>query len=435
MRFVLLLSALFLVLTACSSDDDKPPLEGDRISVLDLQSDLRVEEIENLPPLELPKQWKNGFWPQAGGYPNHVLEHLSLNPDQLSRVWKADIGSGSSARLPLNAQPVTADGRIFTIDTDSTVRAFDIKNGRQLWSVDIRPEEEDDEVISGGISHSDNVLYVTGGYDEILALNPENGAIIWKEKMGAPSRAAPTIMDGRVYVSTLNDSVLAFDATNGQVLWEYNSIGESAGLLGAASPAVNRDIVVPAFSSGEIYALRVENGSVVWSDDLSSVSYLGGLNTLSDIKALPVLHDGIVYAISFGGKMVAIDERTGERLWQKDVSGSQAPWVAGNALFVFSSDNQLISMNAKTGDVRWIKQLNRYQKPESKSGPITWTGPLLAGERLILASSDGRLLEVAPSDGTFLRESKLGHSILIPPLIAGDTLYLLGEDGSLLAYR
>ncbi|MEM6781539.1 MAG: PQQ-binding-like beta-propeller repeat protein [Pseudomonadota bacterium] len=431
----LCLSVLLLSVVACSSDDEKPPLQGERLSILELQDSLKISEDATAIPFEMPQVWKNGFWPQAGGYPSHVLEHLSLNAGELRRTWSADIGQGSESNLPLTAQPVAADGRIFTLDTDSRLSAFDVSNGERLWRANVQDEEEDDEVIGGGISHSNNVLYVTNGYDEVLSVAPENGDILWRTKLDSPARAAPTILENRVFVTTLNSTLYAIDATSGQVLWDYTTIGESAGLLGAASPAANRDIVVPAFSSGEIYALRVENGSVAWSDNLSGVRRFGGLNVLSDIKGLPVIHDGVVYAISFGGRMVAIDERTGERVWQIDISGSQTPWVAGNAVFIFSSDNQLASIERRTGQVRWVKQLNRYAKPESRKGPITWTGPVLAGGRLILVSSDGRLLEVSPEDGTFLRENDIGGSFMIPPIVAGDTLYLLAENGSLLAYR
>lgn len=425
-----------ILLAACSSDEKKPPLQGERKSVLELRDTLRITENANETPIELPPVWKNGFWPQAGGYPNHVLEHVSLNPDALTRRWRTDIGQGSEDNLPLTAQPITADGKIFTLDTDSRLVAHDISNGRQIWRTEIaKIDEEDDEVIGGGISSDNGVVYVTNGYNEALAVSQDNGEILWRTALDAPARAAPTIMDGRVFVTTLNSTLYALTAADGSILWDYTTIGESAGLLGAASPAATRNIVVPAFSSGEIFALRVENGSIAWSDNLFGVRRAGGINALSDIKAQPIIHEGTIYAISFGGRMVAINERTGERVWSKDVSGSQTPWLSGDILYVFSSDNQLIAMNKNDGSARWVKQLHRYTNPEKRKGSITWTGPVLAGGRLILASSDGRMLEVNPQNGDYIRETDIGESIMIPPLVAGDVLYLLSENGNLLAYQ
>ena len=120
-------------------------------------------------------------------------------------------------------------------------------------------------------------------------------------------------------------------------MWEHDTISEGAGLLGAASPAVDMDIVVPALSSGDILALRIENGALAWSDNLARSTRLGGLIGLSDIRALPILDQNMVIAISYGGKMAAIDKRTGNRLWQKNISGVETPWVAGDIVYVPSN--------------------------------------------------------------------------------------------------
>ena len=211
----------------------------------------------------------------------------------------------------------------------------------------------------------------------------------------------------------------------------FCGISESAGLVGGASPAANSDIVVPVFSSGEITALRVENGSVAWSDSLSSVRGFGGLSSISDIQALPVIDKGVVIAMSFSGRLVAIDERTGNRVWQREIGGTETPWVAGNHIFVLSSENQLVALGRDTGSIRWVTELPRFDGGD----PVVLTGPVLAGGRLIVAGTDGVVFEVEPQSGKVLREWDAGSSVLIPPVVAGGTLYLLSEDGTLSAYR
>ena len=115
-------------------------------------------------------------------------------------------------------------------------------------------------------------------------------------------------------------------------IWEYQGISEMTGLTGTASPAADSDIVVPAFSSGEIYALRIENGSVAWSDNLSPIRRYSGMDDLVEIRGLPVIAREVVIAISFGGRMVAIDEVSGQRGWQRDVGSAEMPWSAENKL-------------------------------------------------------------------------------------------------------
>ncbi len=348
--FVLCLMSL----TGCSkvtgifdSKEEERILEGDRISVLQLQKSLTADTpLQVGEQFAFPTAWQNKAWPQAGGYPNHSMQNLSLSGDGLQRIWSTNIGRGSTDELPLTAQPVVADDRIFTLDTKNKVSALDASTGKKLWSVNVKSKDEDDPVIGGGLAFAHQVLFVTNGYDEVLALSPESGETLWRKTLPSPSRAAPTILSGRVYISTIDSRLVALDEKDGSSLWEYRGIGESAGLFGAASPAANKDIVVPVFSSGEVTALRVENGSVAWSDNLSNVRrFGGGLESMSDITAMPILDQGVVVAMSFGGKLVAIDERTGTRIWQRDIGGSQTPWIVGNNLFVLSSDNQLIGLS------------------------------------------------------------------------------------------
>lgn len=441
-----LLGLFSLSLSACSAVEgvfqpkDEKKLPGERISVLELQKQLEPDKKEtadaNARQLVLPEAWKNEFWPQAGGYPNHSMQHLSLGSGPLKLQWTADIGTGSTDEIPLTATPIIVDGRIFAVDGAAEVSAFDSKSGKRLWQTSIKDPEEDDIVIGGGLSFGNGKIYATSGYDEILCLKPETGEIIWRKPLPAPSRAAPTIMDNRLFVSTRDNRLLALNPETGDVLWKHEGTSEAAGLVGAASPAVDRDIVIPAFTSGEIEALRVENGSTAWSDNLSGIrSSSGGLGAIADIRAMPVLDKGLVIAISFSGRLVAIDERTGTRVWQREISGTNMPWVAGDYIFLVSEDNELIALSRDDGAIQWVTALGSYADPGSKDDPIRWAGPVLAGNRLIAVSSDGQLTEVNFETGEILNKTRLEQSVTIAPVVAGDTLYLVGVDGTLMAYR
>jgi len=434
--FALLITATLL--SACSGlsdafrEDERAPLEGERISVLELQKNLEPDDaLLEAQGLITPNEWRNEFWPQSGGYPNHSMQNLALAGGKLSRAWIADIGRGSTDKLPLIASPIVVDGMIFTLNTKAELMAFSTENGEKIWEKDIAPEDEDDLVIGGGIAYSAGRIFATNGFNEALALSPKTGQILWRKKIPAPARAAPTIVDNRVFVTTLDNKLIALSAEDGSNLWEYLGIAETAGLVGAASPAANRDIVIPVFSSGEINAIRAANGSIAWSDNISNVRRFGGLNTISDIKALPIIDKGLIVAISFSGRIVAIDERTGTRIWQREISGAQTPWMAGNHLFLISSDNKLVALGRETGTIRWVTDLSA----NSKDKDVQYTGPVLAGGRLIMTSNKGNIIEASPENGKIIRTWETGQDTNLPPIIANNTLYILDKDGKLAAYR
>ncbi|MBI1300234.1 MAG: PQQ-binding-like beta-propeller repeat protein [Alphaproteobacteria bacterium] len=418
-----------------SSDEEEARLEGKRLSVLELESRLEPDTAAEKTPISIPQPWQNPSWPQAGGMADHVMQNPAFT-GQFDRVWSSDIGAGATKELPLNAKPVLANGVIYTLDTKSKLTAINAQNGRVLWKKDVRKDGEHDLVVTGGVSYAQGFLYVTNGYDEVLAASADNGDIAWRKRLPTPSRAAPTVFGGRVFVSTIDSRLVALNSKDGSILWEYVGISEVAGLLGAASPAANNDIVVPVFSSGEMTALRVENGSVAWSDNLSSVQRLGGgLESLSDIKAMPVIYNGLIIAVSFSGKMVAIDERSGTRVWQRDISGSQTPWIAGNHIFMVTSANHLVALRIEDGGISWIEQLAVFENEKKAKNPIYWAGPVMASGRLVMTGSHGYIHVFNPANGKEIERVRTKKSAQIAPIVSNNMLYILADDGTLMAYR
>ncbi|MES2728669.1 MAG: PQQ-binding-like beta-propeller repeat protein [Pseudomonadota bacterium] len=423
-----------LALAGCGSlfkDDDKPPLPGERISVIALQRDLQPDTAaEGTQTPALPDPWQNAYWPQAGGFPTHVMQNPALGR-QVQQVWSTDIGKGSSRGLPLTAQPIVADGRVYTLDTNSVVQATDLKTGDTLWRISVKPKREDEVVIGGGLSMSAGRLFVAAGYAEIAVVDVTKGVVMGRIPLPSAARAAPTVLDERIYVTTLDNRLLAFQALDGIKLWEFQGLPGETGLVRAASAGATRDIVVPVFSSGEIYALRVENGSVAWGENLGPVTEYGGIQSISAISGLPVLDTGLVIAASYGAKIAAIDERTGQRLWQRDIGSAHTPWVAGEWVYVLSTNNEIVALHKLTGQIRWVTPL----KDKNKDKWIQYAGPVLAGNLLYVASSEGHLLRIDPLTGQDQGTLSIGSATKIAPIVANETLLLVTEDGSLIAYR
>ena len=206
-------------------------------------------------------------------------------------------------------------------------------------------------------------------------------------------------------------------------------------MLGSASPAVAQGTVVAGFSSGELNAYRYENGRQVWQDTLERTSINTAVSTLSDVDASPVIDGGQVYAIGQGGRLVALELTTGQRLWESNIAGISTPWVAGDWLFVITDDARIICFSRLNGQVRWINQLQAFRKPKDKKGQIDYYGPILAGGRLIVVGNNGGLINFNPDNGSFQSQTGIGTSISVPPAVANNTLYILDDKAVLRAFR
>src|ERR1700744_3431066 len=115
---------------------------------------------------------------------------------------------------------------------------------------------------------------------------------------------------------------------------------------------------------------------------LTSPGNTTALSELADSAGRPVVDRDMVFAISHSGLMVGINLSTGEREWARNVGGIKTPWAAGGWGYVLTGDNQLLCLQRKDGKVKWIHQLPRWEEPDAKDDPITFSGPVLISDRL-----------------------------------------------------
>jgi outer membrane protein assembly factor BamB len=435
------LLAMMLALGGCDwvsgifdESSGKKPLPGDRLSVLGLEGRLNPDPALADAEVHLPQAVVNADWPQAGGSSNHVMQHLQLD-GALHEEWTTSVGDGASRYGEPLSQPIVAGGRVFAMDAQDVVVAVDAQTGRQVWENDVKPDGANDHAFGGGLAAAGDRVFVTTGYGQVLALEAATGKEIWRQKVASPMRGAPTVADNRVFVITVENRLEVLAADDGHRLWTHSGLPETAGLAGAASPAVEGDMVVVPYTSGEIFALRVENGRPLWSDNLATARPLGALSTLADIRGRPVIDRGRVFAVSHSGRMVAIDQRTGERVWEQEIGGTHEPWVVGDYVYVLGNDVDLYCLMRQDGRVRWAHELPRFEDEKKKKDPIRWAGPVLAGDRLIVVGSNGDSYSLSPYDGKVLGHTSFSDPVFIDPVVAGDTLYVLTDDADLVALR
>ncbi|MBV8168087.1 MAG: PQQ-binding-like beta-propeller repeat protein, partial [Alphaproteobacteria bacterium] len=236
------------------------------------------------------------------------------------------------------------------------------------------------------------------------------------------------------FVTTVDNQLIALAADDGRKLWEHSGISETAGLLGGASAAVDGVNVIAAYSSGELFALRADSGRVTWAENLAAVRRADAVSALA-VVARPVVDRGLVLAVSHSGRFAAVELRSGGRVWDREVASANMPWVAGDYVYILSTTGDLLCMTRRDGRIRWVQTLPRFEDTEKEKDPITWTGPVLAGDRLILVGSSGDALAISPYTGEPLGRLELEGKTLIAPVVADGTLLILSDDGTLTAYR
>ena len=432
-----LMVAALMALAGCGifkGGQKKTPTVGNRVPILvsenAIEADKTIAEVQVL----LPAAVTNDSWTQPGGNAAKSMGQLALAAQPV-RAWSAQINGGSD-RERLAAAPVVAEGKLFVTDVDAVVHAYDATTGAALWTASVAKGDDNRAArFGGGVSYDDGQVYATDGLGDVVALKAADGAEVWRAKPGGPLRGSPTIANGVVYALTQDDQLFALDQVKGTVNWAAQGTAETQGVFGVAAPAAGQGTVVAGFSSGELDAYRYENGRQLWQDALSRTSISTSVSSIADIDAAPVIDQGRVYAVGQGGRMVALELGSGRRQWEQNLAGISTPWLAGEWLFVVTDDARLICLSGASGKARWIAQLPRFRNIKKRKGPITWFGPVLAGNRLVLTNSEGQVVFASPNDGSVAGTMKGNTAFTLGPIVVSSTLYTIDQRGRITAYR
>ena len=435
-RILLAAVLLALSLTGCDIfDKKKTPLPGERTPVFSDRKDLEPDKETAGVQVELPAPVANDSWPQSGGFANYAMQHLAVG-EAPHVIWSADVGAGSTSTRVLTTPPVVADGKVFAKDAQSTVSAYDAETGKLLWRVTLKPDKaRDSDEFGGGLAWYGGRLFVTTGFAAVFCLDPDTGKEVWTSGVSAPVRGAPLVFGDRVFAISIDNKLHAMAAVDGADLWSFTAVQETTGFVGGNSPAGSAEYVVAPFSSGELVALRIDNGRQLWNESLiGRRGEMRAFGNLADIRGRPVIDRGLVLAIGSGGLIVAIELRTGQRLWEGNIGGNQTPWTAGRFVFAVTGTADVIAMERATGQVKWVTPLTQYED-EKRRRPVLWAGPVLASDRLLIAGSTGELLALSPYTGEVLGKLLIGSPVRLGPVVANRTIYVLTDTGRLIALR
>ncbi|PWK62791.1 PQQ-like beta-propeller repeat protein [Roseicyclus mahoneyensis] len=386
--------------------------------------------------ISLPAPTRLADWPSRGYSVINQLPHAALSANPVE-VWAAPIGAGNTRRNRIATDPVAGNGLVYTIDSGAQLQATALANGAPAWIASLVPDfDRGSNNSGGGLALAGNRLYATTPYGEVVALDAATGAVIWRQRLGVVL-GAPTVSGGLVYVVGRNSEAWAIEADDGRLRWRIPSSEAPSVLVGGAAPAVADDRVVFPFPSGEIVAAFPNTGVTLWNSFVAGGRLGTAYAGFNDITSDPVIIGGTIYAGNQSGRVVAMNARTGTRLWTA-TEGAYSPMVvAGGAVFFVSDRNELMRLDASDGSRVWGTELPFYQANRARRRDEVFThyGPILAGGRLVVASGDGLIRLFSPESGALVGSLELRGGAASHPIVVGDTLLVVSEDGRLHAYR
>ncbi|ERT11543.1 outer membrane protein assembly factor BamB [Photorhabdus temperata subsp. temperata] len=341
-------------------------------------------------------------------------------------VWDKSVGDGVG-RYYSHLTPTWQGSVVYVADRHGIVKALDIDSGKEVWSVNLAEKagflsSRIPALLSGGLTVAGNHLYVGTERAKVIALNTEDGQIAWESEVAGEALSRPVVSDGLVLIHTSNGMLQALNESDGKVQWSVNMDTPSLSLRGESAPAVAYGAAIVGGDNGRVNAVLISQGQLIWQQRISQVTSSTEIGRLSDVDTTPVISEGVIYAIAYNGNLVALDMRSGQILWKRDLGSVNEMVVSGDRIYIVDQNDRVMSLRQSDGVTLWTQTKLQHR---NLTAPEMYNGYLVVGD------SEGYLHWLNMDDGKFVAQHKVDSSGLMSrPVIASDKLMVQAKDGT-----
>ncbi|WP_017347772.1 outer membrane protein assembly factor BamB [Pantoea sp. A4] len=349
-----------------------------------------------------------------------------FNPQE---AWSTSVGDGVGDFYS-NLHPAWQDGTVYAADRFGIVKALDANNGKVKWKVDLSENpgffsHNISALLSGGVTVSGNLLYIGSERGQVYALNTEDGKIVWQAKAAGEALSRPVVSDGLVLIHTSNGMLQGFDQATGAAKWSVNLDMPALSLRGESAPATAFGGAIVGGDNGRVSAVILSQGQLIWQQRISQPSGATEIDRLSDVDTTPVVVNGVVYALAYNGNLSALDLRSGQILWKREIGGVKDLIVDAGRIFTVDQDDRVIALNTDGGVAIWRQSELLHRN---------LTSPVLFNGYLVVGDSEGYVHWMNTDDGRFVAQQKVDSSgFQTEPVVAGDKLLIQAKGGEVYA--
>ena len=357
--------------------------------------------------------------------PSELVEYT---PEiQVEVLWKESVGVGTDGQT-LKLVPAIGNGRVFAADRDGLVQARDLTTGNLAWEVEIEDENEDEVHFSGGPGLGAITVILGSNNGEVIALNIDSGAVLWKTPVSSEVMSVPVVANGIAIIRTTDGSVIALNEKTGQKVWSYEHNVPALTVRGTGAPLVIEDTIIEGYDNGKLMALRLEDGKYVWESSVTIPKGRSEVERLVDIDVDPIEARGVIYTASYNGGSAAVSILDGDVLWRNEAVSSHTGLSQDEQyLYISNSDGHVLQLDKRTGSSLWEQKDLHGRKLTS---PVAYQGNVVIGD------FDGYVHWLSSTDGRQLaRVQVAGDAIDAKPIVVGGTVYIYAKDGTLAALK
>ncbi|CDH18650.1 putative serine/threonine protein kinase with quinoprotein alcohol dehydrogenase domain [Xenorhabdus bovienii str. kraussei Quebec] len=345
-------------------------------------------------------------------------------------IWDKSVGSGVG-KYYSHLSPVWQGSTVYVADRTGVVKAFEVDTGKELWATDLSEKagflsSRLPALLSGGLTVSGERLYVGTEQAKVIALDTTNGKVEWESSVAGEALSRPVVSDGLVLIHTGNGLLQALNETNGSAVWSVNMDTPSLSVRGESAPAVAYGAAIVGGDNGRISAVLMSQGQLIWQQRIAQMTGSTEIGRLNDVDMTPVISNNIIYAIAYNGNLVAMDMRSGQLIWKRDIGSVNEMVVTDDHIFIVDQNDRILSLRKNDGVTLWTQSDLLHR---NLTAPEMYNGYLVVGD------VEGYLHWLNMADGKFVAQHRVdGSGLLSRPVVAGDKLMVQAKDGKVYLY-
>lgn len=342
-------------------------------------------------------------------------------PVTIQQLWQTRIGAGARDHS-LQLNPAWSDGRIYAASHDGTVVALDALSGRPLWT------NATQLPISGGVGLSAPGLVLFGTIQgQIVALRQQDGQEAWRAQVTSEVLAPPRADGGVVVVRSIDGRFTGLDARSGERLWVHTHVVPALSLRGNSPPLVAGNLVIAGLDTGKLLVLSLDRGLPLTEKTIAPPRGRTEIERLIDIHSEPKAFGDTLYLAAYRGSVAAIDMRSGNLLWNRDVSSYAGLDVDARQVYVSDDTDAVLALDRRNGGTLW---------KQSELTGRRLSAPAVSGNYVVVGDFEGYLHWLSLDSGRIVgRVRAASKAIVAPPLAVGDIVFVQDQGGTLGAFR
>jgi outer membrane protein assembly factor BamB len=391
--------AITLFISSCSANtwlgekERNEKLVGERISALTIDDKaFGTNSNQAVHRVDIPAQASVHNWLSSSANHNMLPGNIKLAKSNGFITKHIKLES-----VKVSIPPIIVGDKIFVLDDNKVLTAYSItdKNLISTWRKDVNSTGNKEPSLGGGLTYKNGVLVITGGHREVIALDANKGKERWRRNIHNISRRAPYIYNEMVFVTTLDNRTYAINLEDGAINWTHQGAGDKVGLVNNINLAAKDGVIFIPYNGGEIYSLAYGNGQEIWLASLDNIIPYLDNNFTSSV----LLTDNKLVICEDSGRVIALDQTNGRVIWTKLIGKTMRLWQAGAQIFAMLDTGDIMALASDDGTIIWQNSLIKNLGVQGLYKDIKFSNMIMAGDKLIMATSNGKLLMLSAING------------------------------------